>query len=164
MRASDLLRQACDVGLNRDDLKNAKCALGIVTLRERDHQTGRTIRWRWSMPTVAPMPTSAPRPLIPHRWGVYSYHAEGRYYFKREQADTFKKLIARCPFDPPLWVLLTTDAALVLPLRISADAVPALGQRWRRLEEVEALAVRKPKARPRELSRKLSRVDSHFRR
>jgi hypothetical protein len=71
--------------------------------------------------------------------GVYSYHTEGRYYFKREQADTFKKLLGQCRFDPPLWVLLTTDAAIVLPLRISADAVPALGQRWRRLEELTGL-------------------------
>lgn len=78
--AAVLLRKALALGLNRDFLRVAKKSLGIVTIRDRDPQTGRTIRWRWSMPTVAPMPTPTPRPLIPHRWGVYSYHTEGRYY------------------------------------------------------------------------------------
>jgi len=85
-----LLEKAIALGLNREYLKNAKRALGIVALRDREPKTARTLRWRWSLPTHAPI--SRP-PLIPHRWGLYSYHSEGRYYFKRAQADTFKTLL-----------------------------------------------------------------------
>jgi hypothetical protein len=168
--AALVLSKALALGLNRDFLKVGKRQLGIVAIRDRDRQTGRTLGWRWSMPTHAPTPTPAPPsrpPLKPHRWGVYGHNKDGRYYYRQEHADTFKtlqQLIAQRQLAPPLWVLLTADAALVLPLRISADAIPALGQRWRRLEEVEAMAARKPNTRPRELSRKVSRVSSHFRR
>ncbi len=128
-----LLQKALAVGLNRDYLKNAKRALGIVAIRDRDPKTARTIRWRWSLPMHTPPPRP---PVIPHRWGLYNYHTEGRYYFKRAEAGTFKELQKQLDLDPPLWVLLVTDAALVLPLRIPADAVPALGMRWKRLEDL----------------------------
>ncbi len=153
--ASVVLRKALALGLNRDFLKVGKRQLGIVAIRDRDVQNGRTLGWRWSMPTHAPTPTPAPLPrppLIPHRWGIYSHQAEGRYYYRQEQADTFRKLqrlIAQYQLDPPLWVLLTsapTDAELFLPIRIHEDAVPALGQRWKRLEETT-------KRRPRNVRR-----------
>ena len=148
------------VGLNRDDLKNAKRALGIVALRDRDSQTGRTTRWRWSMPTVAPTPTPTPRPLIPHRWGVYSYNQDGRYYYRQEQAETFEKLelhITQRRLEPPLWVLLTsapTDAELApLPIRLLDDAIPALAGRWKKLDE---LIRRRRPVRGRARARRLS--------
>jgi hypothetical protein len=60
--------------------------------------------------------------------------------------DTFKNLIAKIAFDPPLWVLLVTDASLMVPLRIAADAVPALGSRWKRLDNL--LRARSRRAKP----------------
>jgi hypothetical protein len=137
MCASDVVQQARRVGLNRDDLKNAKRVLRVVALRDRDPQTGRTVRWRWSLPThVPPAPAPRPRRLVPHRWGLYSYHTEGRYYYKQGEGETFKSLIARVALAPPLWVLLVTDAALMVPLRILADAVPALGGHWKRFDRL----------------------------
>ena len=103
-----LLQKALALGLNRDSLKVAKKSLSIVALCDRDPQTGRTLRWRWSLPMHAPVSRSS---LIPHRWGLYSYHTAGRYYYKQGEGDTFKNLIAGISLDPPLWVLLVTDAA-----------------------------------------------------
>jgi hypothetical protein len=133
-----LLQKALTLGLNRDYLKNAKRALGVVAIRDRDPQTARTIRWRWSMPTPKPS-------LPPHIWGLYSYNTEGQFFFLRTHAAMFKTF-ALDAFDPPLWVLLVTDAALVLPLRIAEKEVAALGGRWKRLELPARKGVRrKPK-------------------
>lgn len=142
--ATVLLGKAVALGLNRDFLKVAKKYLGVVAIPDRDLQTGRTRGWRWSMPKVAPVPPPTPSrpPLIPHRWAVYSYNADGRYYFKREQAPTFKKLqrlIARFQLEPPLWIYLKSapsESELFLPIRIVEGEVRALGQRWRLLEEL----------------------------
>ena len=63
-----LLQKALALGLNRDSLKVAKKSLSIVALCDRDPQTGRTLRWRWSLlPMHAPVSRSS---LIPHRWGL----------------------------------------------------------------------------------------------
>lgn len=132
-----LLEHAIAAGLNRGHLKNAKRALGIVTIRERNPKTARTIRWRWSLPT----------PLKPHAWGLYGYRSVGNYYYMQGEACTFKELLKQPDLTPPLWVLLTSDPALVLPLRLAEGAVAALGTRWRRLEDLPARKVvrRKPR-------------------
>lgn len=141
-----ILLRASSLGLNRDFMKAGKRVLGIIAIRDRDLQTGRTLSWRWSLPAEAPVPTpvaSSRPPPIPHRWGVYAYNEAGHYYYKREEADTFKNLERRMTqgeFVLPLWILLTsapTDAELApLPIRLADDAIPALGGRWRKLDEL----------------------------
>jgi hypothetical protein len=79
---------------------------------------------------------------------VYSYNTAGHYFYKQGEGDTFKKLISRVTLAPPVWVLLVTDAALVLPIRIAEDAIPALGQRWRRLEELTGRHSKSRDAKP----------------
>src|SRR5262245_53062477 len=136
MPAGVILSKAQTLGLNRDFLKVAKKQLGIVAIRDRDLRSGQTLGWHWSLPAHAPTsasPLPNRSPLFPHRWGCYSLHAQGRYYQRQEQADTFKqlrKLISQRELDPPLWIYLTsarTNAELSLSIRIREDAVQALG-------------------------------------
>ncbi len=127
MPASLILSKAQALGLNRDFLKAGKKQLGVVAVCRRDLQNGQALRWRWSLPAHTPTPTPVPSLLpqrIPHRWGVYAYNQDGGYYYRREQADTFRKLKTATDqgeLELPLWVVLTsapTDAELMLPIRL----------------------------------------------
>ena len=59
--ASTLLRHAYALGYNRDDCRNARRDLGIVISRERDPQSGRTLRWRWCLPVAPTEPEQPPK-------------------------------------------------------------------------------------------------------
>jgi hypothetical protein len=94
-------------------------------------------------PLPTPIPPSASKITkdLPQRWGLYSHHAEGRYYYKREQADSLKELqraIRQLDLYPPYWTYVKsgrTPEELVLPIRIPEDATKALGHRWHFLKE-----------------------------
>jgi hypothetical protein len=90
-------------------------------------------------PTPTPIPPSASKITsdLPQRWGAYGHHADGQYYFKREQADTLpelRKLIKNYDLHTtPIWTYVRsgrTDAELLLPIRIPEAVAKTLGHRW----------------------------------
>jgi hypothetical protein len=94
-------------------------------------------------PVPTPIPPSASKITsdLPQRWGIYSHHAEGRYYYKREQADSLpalQKVIRSLDLRPPYWTYVKSGRTaddLVLPIRIPEEAVKSLGHRWHFLKE-----------------------------
>lgn len=97
-------------------------------------------------PTHTPVPPSASsiKGLAFQRWAVYSYNGEGRYYYKREQADTFKELqhaITDAGLTPPLWTYVKsghTEADIgIMPIRVAEDAVHGLGHRFQKMRRKE---------------------------
>lgn len=95
-------------------------------------------------PIATPIPPSASTVASDHvqRWACYSFNADGRYYFKREQAVSFTELqegIRKSQLPYPLWVYVksarTPDELGNLPIRIPLSAVATLGQRFTKLKE-----------------------------
>jgi len=89
-------------------------------------------------PPSTPIPPSAGSISNPtlQRWGIYSLNAEGRYYYKREHADSLKllqRLARSLDLKPPLWTYVKsahTEDELFLPIRIPEDIIRTLGHRF----------------------------------
>jgi hypothetical protein len=90
-------------------------------------------------PLPTPIPPSASQITsdLPQRWGAYSHHAGGQYYFKREQADSYSalaKLIRSYDLNTtPIWTYVRsgrTEDELLLPIRIPESITKSLGHRW----------------------------------
>lgn len=110
-------------------------ALAVYTPPPRKKFKGKT----WDKPPVpTPVPPSAGSVSSPtrQRWGIYSHHTEGAYYFKREHADSLdalQKLTKQLQLPLPLWTYCKsghTDADVVLPIRIPENHVRTYGLRW----------------------------------
>jgi len=93
-------------------------------------------------PVPTPRPPSAGYVSTPafERWGLYSHTAEGKYYYKREQATTLealKQAIKDLDLPHPLWTFVKsgqTEAECFMPIRIAEEAVSSLGHRFQQMK------------------------------
>jgi hypothetical protein len=99
-------------------------------------------------PIATPVPPSAStiRSDLSQRWAVYSFNEDGKYYFKREQADSLadlQKAIRQQAIPYPLWTFVKSARTLeelgTLPIRIPLSAIPTLGHRFGPLKEKKKL-------------------------
>jgi len=89
-------------------------------------------------PIFTAIPPSASAITSPgmQRWALYSHHAEGKYYYKREHADTLDQLqilVRKLDLELPLWTYCKSghvETDLVMPIRIPELHVRTYGLRW----------------------------------
>lgn len=91
--------------------------------------------------TPVPPSASAIRSDLLQRWACYTHNEAGKYFYKRESADTLKALykkIQELDIPAPLWSFVKSgreESELFMPIRIPEEAVKVLGQRFAELKD-----------------------------